>query len=74
LRKNNTAALTADAARVALLTKQADKIVAQETALKAERDDYVLYINDEIHHSKGQSLAVTTSENTLARLDYLFLG
>lgn len=74
LRKDNTAALTADAARVALLTKQADKVVAQETALKADRDTYVMYINEEIHHSKGQSLAVTTSENTLARLDYLFLG
>lgn len=74
LRKGNTDRLKEDAERVAILTKEANALTEDEFTLRDERNEYVLYINEEINHTKGENLAVTASENTLARLDHLFLG
>jgi hypothetical protein len=74
LRKGNTAELEADAKRVKELTRQYDALAESEFTMRQERNEYVLMINEEIREAKGESLASTSSENTLARLDNLFLG
>lgn len=74
LRKGNTGELEADAKRVKELTRQYEALAARESEMRQERNDYVLMINEEIREAKGDDLASTSSENTLARLDNLFLG
>jgi hypothetical protein len=74
LRKGNTENLVADAKRVDELKRAVNTSKEEEFTLREERNEYVLFINKEINNTKGESLAVTTSENTLARLNNLFLS
>jgi hypothetical protein len=74
LRKEHTSELEGDARLVRELTSQYEALAASEVAMRQERNEYVLMINEEIREAKGDNLASTSSENTLARLDNLFLG
>jgi hypothetical protein len=74
MRKGNTEKLEADAKLVDELTRKANTSKEEEFTMREERNEYVLFINKEINNTKGESVAVTSSENTLARLNNLFLS
>lgn len=74
MRKGNTENLEADAKLVDELTRKTNALKEKEFTLREERNEYVLLINKEINEANGENLAVTTSENTLARLNNLFLA
>jgi len=72
MRKGNTENLEADAKRVDELTRKANTLKEEEFTMREDRNEYVLLLNKEINEAKGESLAVTTSENTLAGLMIFF--
>jgi len=68
LRNGVTENLESNAERVTVLEKDLNTIRDREEALRDEKNEYVLYLNEQLEEADGSSLAMS-SENTLVRLN-----
>jgi hypothetical protein len=68
MRKGVTENLASNAERVAVLEKDFNTIRDREEALRDEKNEYVLNLNEQLEEADGSSLALA-SENTLVRLN-----
>jgi hypothetical protein len=72
LRNGVTENLASNAERVAVLEKDLNTIRDREEALRDEKNEYVLYLNEQLEEADGSSLALS-SENTLVRLNTILI-
>lgn len=72
LRNGETENLETNAERVAVLERELNTVRDKEDALRADKNDYVLYLNEQLEEADGSSLAMS-SENTLVRLNSILI-
>lgn len=72
LRNGETENMATNAERVAILEQEVDALRNKQEALREDKNEYVLYLNEQLEEADGSSLAMS-SENTLVRLNTILI-